>query len=148
MFQASANLKSFQEKLKLWYRLLKQEKVLHFKTLDVFLNENNMKCQSIPEIVSYCENIIKEISEWFESDTNLIKDKSWVVLPFAEEALALISDDDFEIKEELVNLQSDIMMKNHSKEKDNAPEFWIEQQQIFPILSKAALQILMAFSTS
>ena len=47
------------------------------------------------------------------------------VLPFSEESMALISDD-FEIKEELMNLHSDIMMKNHFKEKDNAPEFWIE----------------------
>ena len=39
-------------------------------------------------------------------------------------------------------------MKNHYKEEDNAPEFWIEQQQNFPILSKAALQIHMAFPTS
>ena len=58
---------------------------------------------------------------------NLIKEKSWVALPFAEELMALISDDDFEIKEVLINLLSDIMMKNHFKEKDNAPEFWIEQ---------------------
>ena len=62
--------------------------------------------------------------------------------------MALISDDDFEIKEELINLQSDIVMKNHFTERDNSPEFWIEQQQNFPILSKAVLQILMEFPSS
>ena len=37
-----------------------------------------MKCKFIQEIVSHCENI-KEISEWFESVMNLIKEKCFVV---------------------------------------------------------------------
>ena len=98
-----------------------------------------MECIFIPEIVRQCENIIKEISEWFKSDMNLITQKIWVVLQFAEELMALISDDDLEVKEELINLLSDIMRNNCYKEKDNTHEFRIEQQQNFPILSKAAL---------
>ena len=76
MVQATAILKSFQEKLKLWYRMPNQKKMLHFKKVDVFLNENNMECKFIPDIVSHYKNIFKDISEWFESDTNLIKEKS------------------------------------------------------------------------
>ena len=73
--------------------------------------------------------------------------KRWIQYPFSPRSLDLIPDDATDLKEELINLRNDFS-KEEFFSKNQLPTFWLSQKDEYPLLTKEALQCILAFPTS
>ena len=77
----------------------------------------------------------------------MCKSKQWVKFPFDQSTLDLISDDDFNIKDEFISLRADSTLKIEFNQV-TVDQFWIRRLDDYPLLAHEAVKVLMAFPTS
>lgn len=147
LFGAADKLKALTEILDLWTRQVQKKQFSQFKNLQQFLNERNINCEFDSEILSHLTKLNEEIDVWFKTDIEVLEKKQWIPFPFSAKSLESISDDASDMKEELINLRNSSVLKEEFQESDLAT-FWSKHQLEFPLLSKEAFPLLLAFPTS
>ena len=133
----TGKLKSFQEKLVVWKRNVKNNIFKSFPTVD----ENPLKA----EIKKMVEDTLERISASFDKYfPNLdVSGMEWVLNPFIERETKL----EPETEENLIELRNDIIFKNLFAEKELS-EFWICLNRQYPLLTREALKLLLPFGSS
>lgn len=146
IFDALDKIRGFNEKLNLWRRRVETGKYEHFKNLHLLLQTTKAECTFVKAIIEPMCILQDRIAAYFDDDIESMKVKKWMRFPFSD-AVDQISDDDFEMKEEIIVMKEDSSLETEFKEIP-LPEFWIRRLNHFPKLASAALSVLLIFPTS
>ena len=146
MFEACDKLGTFSDRLKLWKRRVQRGQLEHFHNLKIFLDTESIECTFQSEIIEHIDILLGYLEQYFEDDIVMYKSKQWVKFPFDQSTLDLISDNDFNIKDEFISLRADSTLKIEYTQV-SVDRFWIRRLDSFPLLAHDAVKVLMMFPT-
>ena len=105
------NVISFTKKLKLFSQQFQTKLLIHFPTLKQ--RENNLKNSDYKKYETITNDLFKEFSTRFKDFQKMSNDLSLVSLPFSFNVNNALAS----IRLELINLQSNFLLKNQFSEK-------------------------------
>ena len=147
MFEACDKLGAFSDKLKFWKRRVQRVQLEHFHNLKNFIDAESSECTFHSVIIEHIDILLNYLEQYFEDDIVMYKSKHWVKFPFDQSTLDLISDDDFNIKDEFISLRADSTLKIEFNQV-LVDLFWIRRLDTYTLLAYEVIKVLMAFPTS
>ena len=136
---ANEKVEAFKQKLQLWKRRVDRKNVAMFPTLDSNLVEFEISDQLQQNIDRHLEALREKLEQYFPKNDVV---PEWVTQPFLVEL-----EDEDPLKEAHIELK----VCGGSKTAFNAMtfvDFWLNQIQSLPILSKTALNLITPFPTT
>ena len=88
--------------------------------------------------------MLNYLDQYFEDDMVMYKSKQWVKFLFDQSTLDLISDDDFNIKDEFISLRADSTLKIEFSQV-SVDRFWIRRLDDHPFLAHEAVTFYWRF---
>ena len=147
VFEACDKLGAFSDKLKIWRRRVQRGQMEHFHKLKNFIEAESSECTFHSVIIEHIDILLNYLEKYFEDDIVMHKSKQWVKFPFDKSSLDLISDDDFNIKNEFISLRADSTLKIEFNQVSE-DQFGIRRLDTYPLLAYEAIKVLMAFPKS
>lgn len=117
-----------------------------FTSLHDFLtvNELSLTTSVASVITEHMSSMLQFLSKYFPN-LNINNEYNWIKTPFST---SLKYDHiPWAIKEQLIEIREDSTLESEFHEKELS-EFWLRRQQEYPLISKAALLILIPFAST
>ncbi|KAL4125849.1 hypothetical protein QTP88_010089 [Uroleucon formosanum] len=142
----TSKLQAFNKKLSSWLNAFNNGDTSIFTSLHDFLtvNELSLTTSVASVITEHMSSMLQFLSKYFPN-LNINNEYNWIKTPFST---SLKYDHiPWAIKEQLIEIREDSTLESEFHEKELS-EFWLRRQQEYPLISKAALLILIPFAST
>ncbi|KAL4126413.1 hypothetical protein QTP88_010635 [Uroleucon formosanum] len=142
----TSKLQAFNKKLSSWLNAFNNGDTSMFTSLHDFLtvNELSLTTSVASVITEHMSSMLQFLYKYFPN-LNINNEYNWIKTPFST---SLKYDHiPWAIKEQLIEIREDSTLESEFHEKELS-EFWLRRQQEYPLISKAALLILIPFAST
>ncbi|KAL4127373.1 hypothetical protein QTP88_011547 [Uroleucon formosanum] len=142
----TSKLQAFNKKLSSWLNAFNNGDTSMFTSLHDFLtvNELSLTTSVASVITEHMSSMLQFLYKYFPN-LNINNEYNWIKTPFST---SLKYDHiPWAIKEQLIEIREDSTLESEFHEKELS-KFWLRRQQEYPLISKAALLILIPFAST
>lgn len=139
-------IQGFIKKIEIWKIKIENDNIDMFPWTNIFIVENELPLSLVKTVVlNHLNCLEKQFQKYFSADLNT-KKYDWIRQPFYMKVEEL-QHFDLKMQEELAELTTDGDLKMLF-DKENLNNFWLLIRNEYPLLSAAALRILIPFATT